>query len=478
MEARNMEPRITEPTRYLCAAVQIDEGLCDQILEEFLEEDYTVIGICHGVDIPKVLKSCLLAKKRRNKRDQRLAILLLALFLSLFNELIPLFIILYPIVWRIIFLAQRRSRYEIVGTHLLRNSVNFDFIRNLTLSQDLERKLEEISEAQNANVIIYGGFSPFVGSGFNINGWSFAVDINNGKETMAGTNTPISFQVSELYEYISDSINSLQLRNLNIEDNLYINGQEIRNERYFLPNPLMRPNTRVDDSIIQVFINQPTYSIRHYRCIRVSDWKGELILSIFLRFSKVGQSLFVEANYYLLTPLKEYYRQYDAINSNPSSGDILKLAWQSALATFALAIIYPILIPISIWSKFSKSWQIKKRKKKRQQEINSNPMFNYGAITTLRERISQEEYQRFFQKLDQEMYLKIIESKIIDGLASFLDSKNIDTSNFKEARKTILNHGIIVTGSLHAKSLAVGKRAKSIFSKISEIGSASATGND
>lgn len=470
-----MEEKITESTRYLCAAVQIDERLCDQIIQEFLEEDYTVIGICHGVDIPTVLKSCLLAKKRRNERDNRLFILLgIGLFISfLFGQFILWFLILYPIAWRIVFLDKRKARYDIVGKNILKRNYNPDSI-NLQLSPDLERKLKEISETQNANVIIYGGFSPFVGAGLNINGWSFTVDINKGKEEMGVTKKPLPFQVTELYEYISDSINSIRLDNLSIEDNLYINGQEIRDMEDFVPAPLMRPNTRFNDSFIKSFIGERTYSIRHYRCLRVSDWKGELILSIFIRFSKIGQSLFLEANYYLLTPLREYYRQYDAIKSEPSSEDIRKLVWESAFTTFGLS----IASLISILNKSSESWQKKQRKKQKEKEIKSNPSFNYGAITSLRERVSQDQYYRYFQRLDQEMYLKIIQRKIVDGLSKFLDSKNIDTTDFKEARSTILNHGVMVSGgSIEAQNLTVGKEAKSMFSNIATTGSTAGAGD-
>ena len=123
-ELGNMEPRMTESTRYLCAAVQIDEKFCDQILEEFLEEDYTVIGICHGVDIPTVLKSCILAKKRRESRDGLLGSLfcicsIIIIFIIIFAKtlyfeyLVPITLVFYFIVsWTIVFLDQTKSRYD------------------------------------------------------------------------------------------------------------------------------------------------------------------------------------------------------------------------------------------------------------------------------------------------------------------------------------------------------------------------------
>ena len=74
------------------------------------------------------------------------------------------------------------------------------------------------------------------------------------------------------------------------------------------------------------------------------------------------------------------------------------------------------------------------------------------------------------------MYLKSIERRIVDGLSKFLGSKNIDTSDFKETRSTILNHGVMVSGgSVQTQNLTVGERAKSIISNISTGGGISGT---
>lgn len=468
-----MERRTTESTRYLCAAVQIDEKFCDQILEEFFEEDYTVIGICHGVDLSVVLKSCLFAKERRRKRDARLAILFLAFIIL--SRLIPLLLILYAVAWRIVFLDQRKTRYEVVGRYILKGNFNPEFFTS-QINAKQEKKLEEINKTQDANIIIYGGFSPFVGAGLNIKGWSFAIDTSKGKEGMGSVAKPLPFQVNELYDCINSSISRLKLDGLSIEDNLYVNGQEIRDREEFLPTPLMRPITKLEDAFVKSFIETPTHSIRHYRCIRVTDWQGEFILSIFIRFSKIGQNLFVEANYYLLTPLSDYYRKFDRIKPEPSSEDIQKLALETAFTTF----LFGVASPTSVFQQFLGSQKKKSQRKEKEKEIKSNPAFNYGAVTSLRERISyKNQYNRYFQKLDQEMYLKVIERRIVDGLLKFLDSRNIDVSDFKETRSTILNHGVMVSGgSVQAQNLTVGEQAKSIFSNIGAAGAADAGTDD
>lgn len=59
------------------------------------------------------------------------------------------------------------------------------------------------------------------------------------------------------------------------------------------------------------------------------------------------------------------------------------------------------------------------------------------------------------------MYAKIVERQILESIIDFLDSKNIDTTDLKEQRMTILNTGLIVSGgSVNAESIAVGEQAK------------------
>ena len=101
------------------------------------------------------------------------------------------------------------------------------------------------------------------------------------------------------------------------------------------------------------------------------------------------------------------------------------------------------------------------RERSDQLRISSDGLFDYGALRSIRERNTSGEYRRYFQKLDKEMYAKTIERLLFDTMASFLDSRDIDTSAFNERRSTILNNGVMVTGgSFTAGSVAAGKKAK------------------
>jgi hypothetical protein len=91
------------------------------------------------------------------------------------------------------------------------------------------------------------------------------------------------------------------------------------------------------------------------------------------------------------------------------------------------------------------NWLLRLRHERTERLIKENPTFDYGAITSLREVASSNTYRSYFQRLDKEMYLKIIEHCLLEGIVNFVDARNIDTTDLKERQKFILNNGIIVS---------------------------------
>jgi len=104
--------------------------------------------------------------------------------------------------------------------------------------------------------------------------------------------------------------------------------------------------------------------------------------------------------------------------------------------------------------------------RQRRREIESNPLYNYGAQSSLRYAFSSDSFLHYFQKLDGEFYTKVLEHQVLDGIIDFLDMHNIDTSEIRERRTTILNSGVIVQGGdIKAESLAVGSGAMAVKSQ-------------
>ena len=273
--------------------------------------------------------------------------------------------------------------------------------------------------------------------------------------------------LASLYECVEREIAALRLERVTVQDRLYVNGRDIRDDQRFLRHPLDKPNYRVDESVMRrAMLEQDEKHLRHYRCVRVVDWKGELVLSIFLRFSRLSHNLFVEATYYLLTPLGERFREVDRMPPNLRFKHVFGMLVLVLIKTPFLTLFAPFaVLNCGIEA-------LKRRSEEREQEelIQDNPSFDYGAAFSFRQWASANEYRRYFQKLDKEMYLKVLEKNILDAIIEFLEEHDVDVSDVKQRQSTILNNGVMVTsgGTVNADNLAAGKGA-TVKQKIAQL---------
>ncbi len=308
------------------------------------------------------------------------------------------------------------------------------------------------------NLVVYQGFSPFVGAGFDLGGWSFAVDVTRPKDSLENETRTVPFKIPELYARLQEKLGSLGFQGLSIKDCLFVNGTDLGRDRSILHSIYGRPVQQVNPETMKRYATEDSSRIRHYQWIRVHDWGNDLILSHFLRCSLKAKNLFVEFDRFLLTPLESQYRQVDSLPPR---------SWGSVLALGAGSLISgPILAAIAWLVLLAKGLEFVNRflgfgDRRRRSEIKNNPLFNYGVAASIRESLNGPWFVHYFQKLDKEMYAKILEREILDAIIEFLDDHNIDTSEFKERETTILNSGIIVQGgNVEAQSLAVGAGAQ------------------
>jgi hypothetical protein len=190
----------------------------------------------------------------------------------------------------------------------------------------------------------------------------------------------------------------------------------------------------------------------------VAGWRGQLVLSTFVRFVVTPQHLFVEASHSLLTPVKDEYQEVDRLLPQPTFAQAIRLGWRSLLRLPARL----ILAPAAITRAASKPITRGLRKARQRREILSALRFNYGASASPREWASDTRYQRYFQQLDKDLYAKVVEKTLLQSIVLFLDAKGIDTGELVERQTTILNNGVYVTGgaSLTAESVAAGTGAQ------------------
>ena len=201
---------------------------------------------------------------------------------------------------------------------------------------------------------------------------------------------------------------------------------------------------------------------RHYKVIRVVGWGGELVLSTYLRFLRVERGLFVEVSTFLLPPLDEPCHAADRIHAAPSWRENLRLLWESAKATPLLWATAPFHVLQHVGAPLRR-WSLRRQTRR---QLRADPMFDRGAMASVRDLEKSTAYRQYFQKLDREMYNKVIEGQLLDAVVDFLDDHDIDTSDLKQRGATVLNNGVMVTGgTLRAESVAAGSKARAIVSR-------------
>ena len=449
----------SQVTQYLCASAHLDEKFAREVIRNVVEEEHRAVAPSFGVDLVTVVRHCLAARDRKVVRDLFLTMLAIALGIVAAyhhsHSLLAVVLILLG-AWIAVALEYWVAHDRIVVRHLAGSDPDYDSAAAHLAPGD-EDRLRALLTAEHGNVIVYSGYRPFVGSGHESGGWSFALNVAKGRKVSGGEEaTPKAFTVEELYARIGDDVLGLKLPGVTVDDQLYVDGRDVQADKRFIQDTFGRPNALIDDGLLREFVRTPTQAIRHYRCVRVSAWGGEIVLSMFLNFHRVGASLFAEARYFVLAPLKQDYHRLDEVRPNASLPERIRgVAPSLFLAPLVLAgaVFETIALPTRASSGARRRRDTRKR-------IKRDPNFDYGAKTSVRELAQADRYRRYFQQVDREMYAKIVERQILDSFVAFLRSKDIDTSEFEEREAAILNYGVIVSGgSLQAQSVAAGSGA-------------------
>ena len=445
----------SQATRLLSAACYLGTVLRTSLLETFVRNRYQAVAPDFGIHLATVIRHCCYARRRAFVRNVAFFVVELWLIYQFISSQLTVPQLAFALMALVaINFIYRWTTFSLICKHFSGGKIDSDF------APPLPKALEHLAHPQG-NLVVYSGYSPFVGAGTPYSSWSFVTDIKRGRRVADGPpSTPIDFQASELWQVVSASLTKLGLHGLSIEDRIYINGQDVRDDARFFDDVTRRPRRSVNPSTMDelMFANVPQ-AARHYRCIRVVDWKGELAVSLFLRISKTSTSLFVEASSSILTPIDDMYRLLEATYTHKTFLQVLIHAITSTLT----------VIPYVLWAPFNVAARIIRpvidlfRHLIQDWLIGERQAYDFGATRSARELASQfSKYRRFSIQRDSDMLVKTLERCVLDAVVDFLERQRIDTTGIRERETAILNSGVIISGgTIKAESLAIGRGAMS-----------------
>lgn len=338
---------------------------------------------------------------------------------------------------------------EVIFEYLRQEYVRSRFLRE-RFSID---KSESVEPSSEQNVVIAEGFSPFVGSGNNVFSWSFVVDLTKP----SGEGPPQPLAPADVYKEVTDSLRELNIPRIVVSDKLFVHGEKLRGSKAILSSCGITPQTHVSEEVVESEIGKIRDHLRHYRVLQVSTWGGQLVLSLFLRFTAIGQALFVEVKLFTLPPLLSKFRAVDNLTKSITGRQLRNILLMSAIKGL-FTWIEAGLSSLGAASRF-----FSPKINDQRESANDNERFNYGWNKSLREEWSGDSYEDYFQMLDKDMYSKILQSRIIDAIVNTLEAKGISTEAIKEQRTTILNQGII--GNVQTEAISVGTKSAATIVK-------------
>lgn len=489
--------RQTSVTKHLCAAAYLDRGFRERALGHAFDDPYCTFGVSPGVDTELVLKHCLAARRRENRIDV-VAAVILAVFVTLrfvvaepqrsvasdedayrtFDGRVDPFASSAPDYNALSEASSRSSNAAgailgfasllalfglFIGSEFtirwgkkrerLRKPETDPSIRGYPTNAAQAEVFASLREWQQSPIVVYGGFSPFVGCGVNVGGWSAAINVSKSRSDTSFHRGTTPFELSDVYAAIDQSVDAAPLRGLERAAGAYIDGQDIREDKRFLPRHDARPRPP-QPSLLDELQDANSETIRRYSRLQVTSWDGDLSFSYFIRFATAGGFLFAEASYFMLPPIRDSYRVLDR---HFAMSEFMKIAAKAAF----LAVFAGIVVAVRMSQRLSRFLARTSQGRRARTEVLHNPSYNYGAKETLRELASQQTFRRYFQKVDGEMFRKVLDKQVLDAMLTFLESHGVDTSEFAQQQSVILNHGIIMSGgSFTASAVAVGAEAQ------------------
>jgi hypothetical protein len=454
-----MDSSGSETMRYLAASVLQNRAFRRQVIEH-VEEERRALAPEIGVDLQQLAQISYLLESRDKRYD------LLFLIITAICGIVALTrpgsaLILLVIAGSAAYFYKAYEQHKKLMPFVAKDSCDLDGLElKLRVTYPTTTIQRTIPSAEQ-NVLVYSGFSPFVGVGYSLGGWSFPVTINQPKQEIGQVCEIIPFKLNELYAAIDRAIDECAFNNCTTRDFLFANGKQIRDQQWLLPSIYGNPVDRASDRCVQEHIEGHDPVVRYYKWTYMHDWGNEIVVSYFLRFSFIGAQLFVEANRFLLTPVAAAHRTVDEASSSTTSRLSSLLLSSLVVGPFA-AVVGALTTLGNLLTDLQKLDLFGAQERSKRQEIERSVYYDYGASTSLREKASGPAYRHYFQMLDKEMYVKIFEKQLLVALQDFLDAHNIDTSDIKERQTTILNSGVIVQGGeLKAEALSVGAGAQS-----------------
>ncbi|MEU3984264.1 hypothetical protein AB0F77_30000 [Streptomyces sp. NPDC026672] len=329
----------------------------------------------------------------------------------------------------------------------------------------IAERLTVLKEAQEGNVTVYSGYTPFIGYAATASKWSLAVPLLPAEDPVdrgARPAEPVAFAVTELVAAVRERLGEVAARgadaasdtgavtgtehlgSLVLEDRIFVNGTSLGDDDRFVRATTLAPAALLPAEAVREVVLNPTGTVRHCLAAHVPLWGGDVVPSVFLHFSTVGRTLHLHCDNHVLGPVAAAYHVVDRMHGSLSE-DGLRGLRVTALSGTAPALFRAPFRALG-HARFE-SWH-SRRMVDELTAMEQDPLYDYGARVSIRELALSPDYHNYFQVVDAGRITAVVERHTLAAIREFLDARGYDTTDFRSQQQTILNQGLIQQGGL------------------------------
>jgi hypothetical protein len=471
-----------EATRYLSAATQISIRYAELVVAKVMDEPFRALAPTFGVDVTVVASWALKALRTRAKRDYILAAISALIIADLtvpFLWLLKLIVLLLLLVfaWLAVSMEYRERIHTTVTGKMLRNRFNAGDAPAPPSESDC-RRLKEVAKRRDGNLVIFSGHSAFIGSGQRVRHQRILVDVSRGKK--AGDDTPTkpdNFTSQDLYAAIVQAFSQEtgiagSLVNIRVNEKLFINGRNIdysgqrQPDRLRPASDLLQPQSGLPPPPPPASVDQdrlitgalfPTPDARTYVCVEMPGWKGQLVVTLFVRVVHAGESLYIEWTFQVLPPLRPEFLAIDHFHELSRYRQI-RASMQASLRTAIPELLRSPYAAVRAWRRPN----IAQHRTLRQfRMIERGYVYDYGARRSIREEACGTRRLHYFLARDETMYMLLAEHTLTRAVETFLRDHNVDLDQFEAQVKVIFDNSIKVGNINNSTGVTVGNSSSS-----------------
>jgi hypothetical protein len=288
--------------------------------------------------------------------------------------------------------------------------------------------------AEDADVVVHRGFSPFIGAGIPVHEQVIALALEPSDEDCE--TEPIS--VTGLHDHVTAAINRLRststlgpgrrLEDLVRREQVLIPADRLVIDHRIVPEILPdldhAPASRISTDQARTLADAAVEWARYYSCYRVEAWDRDLTTSCYLHAGTDQKMLFLEWRFFALLPIMPGFRAIDEYRDpllTPIKSSVMEI------------LVLPATIVRRVASVF-------RRFKPLKQGVHEVMPAKYGADRSLREFAQADRVQSYFQDVDVERYVRILDSTLFRAVGEYLQERGYSVVEFMKLADPVVNN--------------------------------------